>query len=93
MFIGLAIQEALGIAFGLAVIVWSFWLVYRWAIKPDRDRRTQDALHATEEMHRNHWEHLRIRRICREFEESEEANKKAETTSSAPLKKKGVSKA
>ena len=69
MFIG-TIQEALGMAFGLVLIVWSIWCVYRWGIKPDRDQRRQDALHATEEMHRNHWDRLRTRWARREFGKS-----------------------
>lgn len=82
MFIGLAIQEALGVAFGLAVIVWSFWLVYKWAIKPDRERRRQNTLHAFEEMHRIHWDHLRSRWVRRDFGKSEKPVRRQKTQGS-----------
>ena len=82
MLIGLAIQEILGIAFGLAVIVWSCWLVYYWAIKPDRERRRQDALHATEEMHRDHWDHLRSGWVRRDFRKSKKPSKGQNSQSS-----------
>ena len=80
MFIGLAIQEALGVAFGLLVTVLSFWLVYRWAIKPDQERRRHEALHITEEMHRNHWDHLRTRWGRRELGKSSKPIEQQKTT-------------
>ena len=54
MFLGLGIEETLGCAFGVGVLVLSFWLVYQWAIKPERALRRQKARAAIEEIHRNY---------------------------------------
>ena len=81
MFIGLAIQEALGVAFGFVLIMLSCWLVYKWAIKPERDRRRQEAWHITEEMHRNHWDHLRSCGVRRELGKSEKPIEQKKTES------------
>ena len=53
--------ETLGIAFGGSLATISLWLLYQWAIKPERENRRQNAWRAVEEMHRNHWERLRSR--------------------------------
>ena len=53
----LGVQDAMGMAFGIAVILWSVWLVYYWAIKPDREGRRRLADQLREEMHKRHWEH------------------------------------
>ena len=61
MLLGLDLGEALGVAFGACLVMLSLWLLYHWAIKPERESRRRNAWRAIEEMHRNHWEHLRRR--------------------------------
>jgi hypothetical protein len=61
MFLSLDMGETLGFAFGAGVVTVSLWLLYQWAIKPEREARRQNARRAVEEMHRNHWERLRSR--------------------------------
>jgi uncharacterized membrane protein YfcA len=56
--LGLALQDALGMAFGVCVILWAIWCVYRWEIKPGREARRQRAQKHIEETHRKHWEQL-----------------------------------
>ena len=57
--LGLALQDALGMAFGVCVILWAIWCVYRWEIKPGREARRHRAQKHIEAMHRKHWEQLR----------------------------------
>ena len=61
MFLGFDMSEWLGAAFSGCLVMLSLWLLYQWAIKPEREIRRQIAWRATEEMHRNHWEHFRGR--------------------------------
>jgi hypothetical protein len=67
MFLSLGIAEALGCAFGAVLIAVSVWLLYLWAIKPERETRRQQTWLAAEEMHRIHRKlriiHMRQRRI------------------------------
>jgi hypothetical protein len=59
MFLSLDMGETLGVAFGGCVVTLSLWLLYQWAIKPERESRRQNAWRANEEMHRNHWNRFR----------------------------------
>lgn len=61
MFLGFDMAEWLGAAFSGCLVMLSLWLLYQWGIKPERETRRQIARRATEEMHRNHWEHFRGR--------------------------------
>lgn len=71
--------ETLGVAFGGCVVMLSLWLLYQWAIKPEKETRRQNAWRAVEEMHRNHWEHLRSRPL-QSRKRYEASTTKAETT-------------
>lgn len=79
MFLGLDIGETLGVAFGACLVMLSLWLLYQWAIKPERESRRQNAWRAIEEMHRNHWERLR-RRHLQSRKRYEASTTNAETT-------------
>ena len=57
--LGLSLQDALGMAFGGGVLLWSIWYAYRWEIKPNREALKRRADEHREEMHRKHWEQLR----------------------------------
>jgi hypothetical protein len=59
MFLSLDMGETLGLAFGGFLVTLSLWLVYQWAIKPERETRRQNAWRANEEMHRIHWNSFR----------------------------------
>jgi len=72
MFQGLDMGEALGVAFGACLVMLSLWLLYHWAIKPERESRRRNAWRTIEEMHRNHWEHFRRRPLP--FEKRYEAS-------------------
>jgi len=56
--LALSLQDALGMAFGVCVILWSIWLLYQWQIKPNREARRRRAHQHIEEMHRKHWKQL-----------------------------------
>jgi hypothetical protein len=55
----LSVQDTLGAAFGVLVILWSVWLVYYWAIKPEREARRRRADLLMEQMHEQHWKQLK----------------------------------
>ena len=59
MFLSLDMGETLGAAFGGCLVTLSVWLLYQWAIKPERESQRQNAWRANEEMHRNHWNRFR----------------------------------
>ena len=56
--LALSLQDALGMAFGVCVILWSIWRLYQWEIKPNREARRRRAHEYIEEMHRKHWKRL-----------------------------------
>jgi hypothetical protein len=56
--LGLALQDALGAAFGLLVVVWAMWCTYRWEIKPDREARRQRANEHIEKLRHMHRQQL-----------------------------------
>lgn len=57
--LALSAQDALGMAFGVGVILWSVWCLYQWEIKPGREARRQRAQKHIEELHRKHREQLK----------------------------------
>jgi hypothetical protein len=63
MFLSLNVGETLGFAFGGCLVMFSLWLLYQLAIKPERESRRQKAWRAIEEMHRNHWNRFRSRQL------------------------------
>jgi hypothetical protein len=63
MFLNLNMGETLGLAFGGCIVTLSLSLLYQFAIKPERERRRQNASRAIEEMHRNHWNRFRSRQL------------------------------
>lgn len=54
--LALSLQDALGMAFGVCLILWSIWCLYQWEIKPNKEARKRRAHAHLEEMHRKHWE-------------------------------------
>jgi uncharacterized membrane protein YfcA len=56
---GMGLQDALGMAFGVCVILWAVYCLYQWEIKPDRESRRHRAQKQIEAMHRKHRAHLR----------------------------------
>jgi len=40
---GMGLQDALGMAFGVCVILWAVYCLYQWEIKPDRESRRHRA--------------------------------------------------
>lgn len=59
--LGLSLQDVLGAAFGVSIIVWAVWCLYEWEIKPGRRAQRRRAQKHLEEMHRKHWEQLGIK--------------------------------
>ena len=58
MLLAFSMAEALGVAFGAGIVMLSLCFLYKWAIKPEREQRRQNAFNAVEEMHHN-WRELR----------------------------------
>lgn len=56
--LALSFEEALGMAFGICIILWSVWLLYQWELKPNRESRRKQAREYIEEMHRAHRKRL-----------------------------------
>ena len=65
IYIFVAVDEILGMAFGICVTLLSIWLAYQWAIKPEREARRHQAEKNVEDRHRNHWRQLKIRAEAR----------------------------
>jgi len=55
---GMGLQDALGMAFGVCVILWAVYCLYQWEIKPDRESRRHRAQKEIEVMHRKNRERL-----------------------------------
>ncbi|MGH9908292.1 MAG: hypothetical protein ACRD8U_22235 [Pyrinomonadaceae bacterium] len=56
--LGLSLQDALGAAFAICVLIWAVERAYEWIIKPEREARSRRAEERREEMHREHWKEL-----------------------------------
>jgi hypothetical protein len=54
----LGLQEALGAAFGICIIVWSVALAWGWIIKGEREERRRQIQKLREETHRKHWQQV-----------------------------------
>jgi hypothetical protein len=59
IYVFVAVDEILGMAFGGCVTLFSIWLAYQLAIKPERQVRRERAEKSIEDLHRRHWQQLK----------------------------------